>query len=103
MSTCPDKDDINWKMTENCEQNDVDRGEIQTDEERARYREILDKFESTVFDNQSEETISQFLYQVLDIIKPYFPPDLVEMQEIDYTDIYGPIRFLQKIYTNWLR
>ena len=103
MSTCPDKHDTNWKMAEICNQNDVDRGDIQTDEERARYRDILDKFESTVFDNQSEETISQFLYQVLDIIKPYFHPDLVEMQEIDYTDIYGPIRFLQKIYTNWLR
>ena len=103
MSTCPEKDDMNWAMQDICDQNDVDRADIQTEEERARYRDILDKFESTVFDNQSEDTISQFLYEVLDLIKPYFDPDLVEMQEIDYTDIYGSIRFLQKIYTNWLQ
>ena len=66
----------------------------------SRYREILDKFESTVLDGRTEETISHFLYEVLDMIKPFFHPDLVELQEIKYTDTYGPIRFLQKIYTN---
>ena len=103
MSTCPDDGDVNWSMSAICDQNDIDRADVQTDEERARYREILDKFESTVLDGQTEETISQFLYEVLDMIKPFFHPDLVELQEIKYTDTYGPIRFLQKIYTNWIQ
>jgi hypothetical protein len=103
MSTCPEKDDMNWTMEEICDQNDLDRADIQSDEERASYRRILDTFETTVFDQQSEETISQFLFEVLDLIKPYFISDLVELQEINYTDIYATIRFLQKIYTNWLQ
>jgi hypothetical protein len=70
-------------MQDICDRNDVDRADIQTDEGRAPYRDILDKFESIIFDNQSEDTSSQFLYEVPDLIKPYFDPDLVEMQEVD--------------------
>jgi hypothetical protein len=90
-------------MREICDQNDIDRAGIQTLQERTRYRDILEQFETTVFDNQSEETTSQFLCEVLDLILPYFAPDLVEIQEIEYADIYAVIRFLQKIYTNWLQ
>jgi hypothetical protein len=103
MSTCPDKHAINGAMLGICNQNDLDRAGIQTVQERTRYRDILEKFESTVFDNQSEETTSQFLCKVLDLIQPYFAPDLVEIQEIECANIYAVIRFLQKIYTNWLQ
>ncbi len=44
-------------MEEICDRNDIDRADVQTDEERTRYRAILDTFEITVFDQQSEETI----------------------------------------------
>ena len=103
MSTCPDKHNIHWAMRDICDQNDIDRAGIQTDEERTRYRAILEQLEIFVFDNQSEDTISQFLCEVLDSIRQFFAPDLVEIQEIDYADIYAVIRFLQKIYTNWLQ
>jgi hypothetical protein len=103
MSTCPDKHNMHWAMRDICDQNDIDRAGIQTDEERTRYRAILEQLEISVFDNQSEDTISQFLCEVLDSIRPFFAPDLVEIQEIDYADIYAVIRFLQKIYTNWLQ
>ncbi len=76
---------------------------IQTVQERTRDRDILEKFESIVFDNQSEETTSQFLCEGLDLMRPYFAPDLVEIQEIEYADIYAVIRFLQKVYTNCLQ
>jgi hypothetical protein len=103
MSTCPNKHDINWHMRDICDQNDVDRAGIQTLQERTRYRDILEQFETTVFDNQTEETTSQFLCEVLDLIRPYFAPDLVEIQEIEYAYIYALNQFLQKIYTNWLQ
>ena len=103
MSTCPDKHNMHWAMRDICDQNDIDRAGIQTDEERTRYRAILEQLEIFVFDNQSEDTISQFLCEVLDSIRQFFAPDLVEIQEIDYADIYAVIRFLQKIYTNWLQ
>ncbi len=67
--------------------NDIDRAGIQTVQERSRYQDILEKFESTIFDNHSEETTSQFLCEVLDLNRPYIAPDLVEIQEIDYADI----------------
>ena len=103
MSTCPDKHNVHWALRDICDQNDIDRAGIQTDEERTRYRALLEPFEISVFDNQSEDTISQFLCEVLDLIWQFFAPDLVEIQEIDYADIYAVIRFLQKIYTNWLQ
>jgi hypothetical protein len=68
MSTCPNKHDINWAMRDICDQNDIDRAGIQTVQERTRYRDILEKFEATVFNNQSEEITSQFLCEVLDLI-----------------------------------
>ncbi len=83
MSTCLNKPDINWAMRDICNQNDIDRAGIQTVKERTRYRDLLEKFESTVFDNQSKETTSQYLLEVLDLIRPYFAPDLVEIQEIE--------------------
>jgi hypothetical protein len=95
ISTCTVDGDVNWSMKDIWDQNDADRADIQIDEEGARYRAILDKFESKVYDAQAEETISQFLYEVLDLMKPYFHPDLVEVQEIKHTDTYGPIRFTQ--------
>ena len=58
MSTCPDKHDISWTMRDICDQNDVNRAGIQTLQERTRYRDILEQFETTVFDNQTEETTS---------------------------------------------
>jgi hypothetical protein len=91
MSTCPDKHDISWTMRDICDQNNVDRAGIQTLQERTRYRDILEPFETTVFDNQTEETISQFPCEVLDLIRTYFAPDLVEIQEIEYADIYAVI------------
>jgi hypothetical protein len=103
MSTCPDKHDINWAMRDICDQNDIDRAGIQTVQERTSYRDILEKFESTVFDNQSEETTLQFLCEVLDLIRPYFAPYLVGIQEIEYAYIYALNQFLQKLYTNWLQ
>ncbi len=36
MSTCPDDDDVNWCMRAICDQNHVDRADVQTDEEQAR-------------------------------------------------------------------
>ncbi len=65
MSTFPKTDDIDWSMDDICDSNEIDRGDIQTDEERTRYRAILDTFETTVFDQQSEETTSKFLFEVL--------------------------------------
>ena len=62
MSTCPDKHNMNWAMRDICNQNDIDRAGIQTDQD------ILEQFESTVSDNQSEETISQFLFEILNLI-----------------------------------
>ncbi len=44
MSTCPDDGDVNWSMSAICDQNDIDRADVQTDEERACYREIFMKF-----------------------------------------------------------
>ena len=52
MSTCSEKDSMNWTMKGICDQNDLDRADIQTAEEQALYRDILDKFETTVFDQQ---------------------------------------------------
>ncbi len=103
IPTCPNKHDINWAMRDICNQNDFDRAGIQTVQERTSYRDILKTFEPTVSDNQSEQTTSQFLCEDLDLIRPYFAPDLFEKREIEFADIYAVIRFLQKIYTNWLQ
>jgi hypothetical protein len=100
-STCPEKDAMNWIMKEICDQNDLDGADIQTDEVRTRYRNILDKFETTV-DKKTDETITKFVFEVFVLFKAYFISDLVEFQQIDYSDIYAVFRFLQKIYTNWL-
>ncbi len=48
MSTCPETDDMNWVMQDICDQKDVDRADIQTDEEKARYQDNLSRPFSTI-------------------------------------------------------
>ncbi len=102
MSTCPKTDDIDWTMEEICDHNDIDRADIQADEERTRYRAILDTFETTVFEQQSKDTSSRFLFKVLDLVRPHFDSDLVKVQQIEYTDTYALTLFLQKVYSKFL-
>ena len=102
MSNCPSKE-VNWKdgwnMAQVCDQNDDDRPDPNND----HYREVLDDFETEVFDNNEKKDVVQFFSTVFkDVIEPLFDPKLPEMLTIDRTDPFFVIRFLQSIYTNYL-
>jgi hypothetical protein len=71
----------------------------------ANRREILDDFETEVFDNQDKKNVQQFLSTVFkpeDVVFPLFDPKLPEMMKIDRTDPFFVFRFLQSVYTNYL-
>ena len=101
MSTCPDKN-VNWLNGWNvnaiCNQHDIDR----PGPDNAYYREILDSFETIVFDNNEKHHVIALLNEAQKIVLEYFEDDLPEVNEIDRMDPFCLIRFLQKVNNNYL-
>ena len=102
MSTCPAKTidwQNDWNMSEICDQNDIDR----PGPDNGYYREQLEEFETEVLDGQDKKDVVQFLSTVFSqVIAQFFSPSLPEMLNIDRTDPFFVIRFLQSVYTNYL-
>ena len=100
MSTCPAKDDNSWTMDEICNQNDLDRPGPDNDAIR---RQLLE-FEAEVFENQDERDVTQlFSISFKQDIAPFFDRNLPEILNMDSNDPYRVIRFLQTVYTNYLK
>ena len=102
MSNCPDKDvdyENGWTMEMICDQHDIDRPGPNND----HIRQELEDFESEVFDNHDKRDVVQFFSCVFaQVISPFFRPDLPEMLNIDRTDPFFVVRFLQSIHNNYL-
>ena len=101
MSNCPDKG-VNWingwNMNAICTQHEIDR----PGPDNANHREILDSFETILFDNNDKMHVMAVLNQTLKIVLEHFDEDLPEVGEIDRLDPFCLFRFLQKMNTNYL-
>jgi len=101
MSNCPEKDvdfETGWSMQDIIDQNKQDRPNPRND----YYETILDAFETLVFDNQNQSDVEEFFGEVLGLLMPFFSPNVPELLNIDRTDPFCTIRFLQRIYTKYL-
>ena len=101
MSNCPDKG-VNWingwNMNAICTQHEIDR----PGPDNANHREILDSFETILFDNNDKMHVMAVLNQALKIVLEHFDEDLPEVGELDRLDPFCLFRFLQKMNTNYL-
>jgi len=105
MSNCPDKN-VNWQNGWNvdavCIQHGIDRPGPENAALNAHYREILEAFEETLFDNTPKHHVMAVLNEAQKIVLEYFDDDLPEVKEIDRMDPFCLFRFLQKINSNYL-
>ena len=101
MSNCP-APTVNflngWSMKGILDQNDIDR----PNPRNAYYRQLLDNFETVVFDQQSQPDAEEFLAEVLGALMPFFAPNIPDLLNIDRTDPFCTIRLLQRFYTKFL-
>ena len=63
----------------------------------------LEDYEIEAFNGQLQANVQQFLNRVLKDINPLFDPDLPEVAQIDYSDPFCCILFLQKIKNIFLK